>query len=158
VRYTGSWKLLLAELAESHADLLCTYVTTFKQGQNWVHWASFSSPDENIEEENLLRGFFPFARMSKRLMRAIDERCRRGWAGHPEVLWPTIAQSVGASIEEIGGSSKQVPQSRFNKFYEATFTKSGLFLSTFGAWPSYSEKNNFSVSSPPDILWHPVKE
>jgi hypothetical protein len=158
VRFSGNWESLFCELSESSADLLCTYLTTHDEGRDWVHWQSFLSPGTPVGEADLLRGFFPFSRLSGRLMRAIDERCRIGWAGHYEVLWPTIARTIGASIEEIGGHGSFVPDSRRGRYYEGAITPAGHFLSTFGAWPSYSDRNSFGQAAWPDLLWHPVKE
>jgi hypothetical protein len=158
VRFSGKWSTLFNELNSSPAELLCTHVTPFKYGREWVHWSSFSAAGKDIAEDNLIRGFFPFCRLSNRLMRAIDERCRLGWTGHPEVLWPTIARAVGASIEDIGGTGPSVPESRRGKFYQRSITHAGHFLSTFGAWPAFSNKNSFNPSTWPDTLWHPVKE
>ena len=105
VRYTGDWVLLLDELAGSSAALLCSHLTTRKQNPDWMHWKSFTCADGSVESPDLIRAFLPFVRLSRDLMRAIDERCRLGWAGHYEVLWPTIAREVGLPIEEIGGSA-----------------------------------------------------
>ena len=116
VRYTGDWGPLFDELAKSSAALLCSHLTTQKQNPDWIHWKSFSSGDGLVEGHDLVRAFLPFVRLSKGLMRAIDERCRLGWAGHPEVLWPTIAQEVGLPIEEIGGSGSAVPPERRGKY------------------------------------------
>jgi len=158
VRFTGSWRELFAVLNESSADLLCTFLTKFEQGRDWMHWKSFSTPDDSVKEDDLYRAFLPFCRLSKTLMQAIDERCREGWTGHPEVLWPTVAHAVGGNIEDIGGSGPSTPDSRRDKYYFSALPTAGLFLSTFGAWPAYSEKSAFRQISLPDILWHPVKE
>jgi hypothetical protein len=159
VRYTGDWGSLFDELAKSSAALLCSHLTTQKQNPDWIHWKSFSCADGSVEGHDLVRAFLPFVRLSKGLMRAIDERCRLGWAGHPEVLWPTIAQEVGLPIEEIGGSGSAVPPERRGKYYHSAMAPSGLFLSTFTAWPYFSEKSNFEQAPlPTNTLWHPVKE
>jgi hypothetical protein len=158
VRFTGSWTDLFEDLKNSNADMLCTHVTSFLHDKDWAHWSSFSAGEDIVTEENMIRGFLPFSRMSNTLMRAIDDRCSRGWTGHNEVLWPSIVKAIGGTIEEIGGNGASVPASRKGKYYFSAFWPSGLFLSTFGAWPSYSVKSNFRAGSPSDILWHPVKE
>jgi hypothetical protein len=158
VRYTGDWNLLFEDLNSSSEDLLCTHVASYQQSPDWSHWSSFSAGDETIDKARLVRAFLPFSRLSKRLMQAIDERCRRGWSGHPEVLWPTVAKATGLSIGEIGGLGSLVPDERKGKYYDSAIARSGIFFSTFGAWPFFSAKSAFDVTSPPDLLWHPVKE
>jgi hypothetical protein len=158
VRFTGSWNSLITELSASNADLLCSYVTTFNQNPSWMHWASFLSGSETMKKEDLVRAFFPVSRLSNRLMRAIDGRCQDGWAGQYEVLWTTIARVIGGKIEEIGGVGSAVPAERRGKYYYYSMSPQGLFLSTFAAWPLYSTKSAFHRISPPNILWHPVKE
>lgn len=158
VRFTGSWASFIADLKTSEADLLCSYVTQYHHSPDWMHWGSFSSGNELIGKENLVRAFFPVARLSKSLMRTIDERCERGWAGQYEVLWTTIAKTANGKIEEIGGVGSAVPPIRHGKYYNYMMAPNGLFLSTFGAWPSYSLKSSFHTSSIKNILWHPVKE
>jgi hypothetical protein len=157
VRYTGDWGEFLDELCGSSADLLCAHFSSLRQSPDWVHWGSFSSADVNVVAADMVRAFLPFTRLSKEMMRAIDERCRNGWTGHPEVLWPTIAKTSGLQIEEIGGLGPSVPSNRRGKYYHSATAPSGIFFSTFAAWPIYSGKNAFQETSPKDILWHPVK-
>ncbi len=158
VRYTGDWGDLFSELVGSNAALLCTHLVSQRGSPEWMHWKSFVSADGSVKEPDLIRAFLPFTRLSKQLMRAIDERCRLGWAGHPEVLWPTIAAQAGLTIEEIGGFGSTTPPHRRGKYYQSAVAPGGLFFSTFAAWPFLSLKSDFSRASPPDTLWHPVKE
>lgn len=158
VRFAGNWSDIVSDLARSSADLLCAHLTEFRQNPDWMHWDSFSSGDEPVGEGGLVRAFLPFYRMSRPLMRAIDERCRRDWTGHPEVLWPTICRAVGLAVEEIGGTGATVPDERKGRYYHSCMTEAGIFLSTFSAWPAYSEKSDFNRTAPTGILWHPVKE
>ncbi len=158
VRFTGNWGTFLDELSKSSADLLCSHVTKFQQSPNWMHWKTFSAGTMEIETAHQLRGFLVFSRFSNRLIRSIDECCQSGWTGHNEVLWPTIAAFKGMLIEEIGGVSDFVPAKRKGKYYASAMLPLGIFVSTLAAWPLYSEKSNFLISSPRDILWHPVKE
>ena len=158
VRFTGNWKTIIDDLMKSDADLLCTHLTSRRSDPNWMHWNAFSSGNEKLDETDMIRAFLPFCRMSQKLMRSIDSRCKNDWAGHPEALWPTIAKSAGLKIEEIGGRSQNVPTDRRGKYYDSFMSQSGVFLSTFGAWPFYSAKSNFQASSPQDVLWHPVKQ
>lgn len=158
VRYTGDWRTIFRDLARSDADLLCAHVRTFEQGSDWMHWGSFSTGGAALNREDLLRGFLPFCRVSNKLMRAIDDRCQRGWTGHYEALWPTICKAIGGRIEEIGGVGPAVPAERVGKYYHSAEPMAGLFLSNFCAWPAFKASNDFMAVSPPDMLWHPVKE
>jgi Protein of unknown function (DUF3405) len=159
VRFTGQWRALFEDLLPSEADLLCAHITELPQDPNWVHWDSFSSGRETVLPGEQIRAFLPLCRASRRLLEAVDERCQQGWAGHPEVLWPTVARVAGFRIEEIGGSSQFTPANRKNSYYFSARIGSRGFLSTFGAWPFYSEKSNFQQGLQTEgVLWHPVKE
>jgi hypothetical protein len=157
VRYTGSWTALLDELGSGDADLMCTHVTAHAQDPDWEHWGTLKQPDGDHPKDGILRGFMPFCSITKRLFGKIDEYCSLGWRGHYEVLWPTIASLEGFDIEEIGGDSPFTPRSRSNRFYHSRYINKDLFLSTFGAWPNYSDTSDFNAHLK-DTLWHPVKD
>lgn len=114
--------------------------------------------DIDVPVAMLRRGFFPFCRISRQLFTTIDKYYQAGWSGHYEALWATIAEVAGHRIEAIlGGDPDFIPMERMNKYAYSTPNNGDFFLSTFGAWPYYSEKSNFVGQSPKNILWHPVK-
>jgi hypothetical protein len=157
VRYTGSWRLLFEDLGRSESDLLCTQVG--KYDPRWMHWKSMVTGNAIVPVEMWRKAFLPFFRVSRRLLHAIDECYQAGWSGNCEAVWPTIAHLNGLNIEEIGGDSDYVPRERRNKYYLSASVDEKIFLSTFNAWPYYSEKSDFARHrEPADMLWHPVKE
>ena len=158
VRFTGSWSNIFDDLLRTEADLLGAYICSHASFPEWFHWAKFSTPGALVEDEDKVRGFFPFCRLSSRLIGLIDRHCRQGWTGHPECLWPTVARLHSCTIEEIGGHGAYVPESRKGKYYHCS-EGSAVFLSTFMSWPNYSHSSRFSsTAQPPDTLWHPVKD
>ena len=64
----------------------------------------------------------------------------------------------GLVREEIGGFGSATPSIRRGKYYHSAVASGGLFFSTFAAWPFLSAKSDFERTSPPNVLWHPVKE
>lgn len=55
-----------------------------------------------------VRGLFPIARLSNRMLRRIDEIGLAGWDGMYELTWPTIALQSGLVIEDFGGAGEFV--------------------------------------------------
>jgi hypothetical protein len=157
VRYSGSWTALVEELDRASADLLCTHLTRHKNDLAWAHWTTLKSPQGELTNDAKLRGFMPFCRVSQRLFGTIDQYCSKQWRGHYEALWPTVASLEGFVVGEIGGDSPFTPQSRSKRLYHSSYINKDLFLSTFGAWPNYSDTSNFGAHIK-DTLWHPVKE
>ena len=157
VRFSGDWNIIFDDLALSDADLLCTQVTNYEDNPDWVQWKTLIKPTHSAENAKLLGGFMPFCRISQRLMAKMDEYYRGDWAGHYEVLWPTIALRESLTVEDIGGRGRYTPSSRAGKYYRSAYID-GIYLSTFGAWPFYSSKSSFNNHLPTNVLWHPVKE
>jgi hypothetical protein len=159
VRFSGGWDFLFDDLLKSDADLLCTHLASYRSSPGWMHWRTFESGGETVPDDEKIRCFLPFCRLSNKLLRQIDSHYSRNWSGHFEALWPTIARLTGCKIEEIGGEGVYVPASRKGKYYYSHFISNLVFLSTFNAWPYYSNASRFESSSfPPNTLWHPVKD
>ncbi|NUB28520.1 DUF3405 domain-containing protein [Azospirillum brasilense] len=158
VRYSGKWREFFEEFTNTDADLVCAHLTKRTSGDQWMFWGSLASPD--CAEENHIRGFLPLTRASNRLMSCINEAYINGWSGHPESTWPTIAKANDFSLEAIGGKGSFTPKNRQGKYYQSAYFESGVFLSTFAAWPAYSASNNFErghIRNYENLLWHPVK-
>lgn len=117
VRYTGSWRHLLDDLAARPADLLGTTVQRRAENPLWANWPSVSTGGETVAEEHWIKSFIPFGGVTPALLAAVDARYRRGWTGHCEALWPMIASLEGLSIEDIGGRGSFVPPGREGRHY-----------------------------------------
>jgi hypothetical protein len=159
VRFSGAWPELFADLSSSGADLLCTTMQTWAENPNWAHWGTLNAGGEDVPLERRVKGFMPFCRLSHTLLAACDARYRRGWSGHSEVIWPTIASLAGLLLEDIGGNGSFTPAARRGRYYQNTPSEWSQFPGTFVYRPSFADRNLFGPQCHfAGTLWHPVKE
>jgi hypothetical protein len=159
VRFTGSWASLFDDLASSDADLLCTTAQSHADNSAWAHWSTLLTGGEEIAIEQRIKGYMPFARLSRRLLERCDARYRAGWSGHPEVLWPTIAAASGLRVEDIGGNGPFTPAARRGRYYYNNPHHWSLFPGTFVFRPCFADHEDLSGPRTrfAGWLWHPVK-
>jgi hypothetical protein len=157
VRFTGNWETLFDSVASSDADILCANIERWHPNSTWVHWATFQTGKEKVEEQNYMMGFLPVCRVTSRALRHIDNRLQEGWNGHPEAVWLTALNHGRYKIEEIGGDSPFTPPERKGRYYGFGIIKALGRLGTFNAWPVYADSSNFPAYVK-DVLWHPVKD
>ncbi|HVA39306.1 MAG TPA: hypothetical protein VNF49_01465 [Candidatus Binataceae bacterium] len=159
VRFSGAWPELFADLSSSGADLLCTTMQTWAENPNWAHWETLTTGGEDVPLERRVKGFMPFCRLSHALLAACDARYRRGWGGHSEVIWPTVASLAGLSLEDIGGNGSFTPAERRGRYYQNTPSEWSQFPGTFVYRPCFADRNLFGPQCHfAGTLWHPVKE
>ena len=159
VRFSGAWPQLFGDLSSSSADLLCTTMQTWTENPNWAHRDTLVSAGEEVPLERRIKGFMPFSRASRALLKECDARYRRGWGGHHEVLWPTIGNLAGLRLEDIGGNGSFTPAGRRGRYYHNTASEWSQFPGTFVFRPSFADRNLFGPECHfKGTLWHPVKE
>ena len=159
VRFSGAWPQLFTDLSSSSADLLCATMQTWTENSNWAHWDTLVSAGEEVPPERRVKGFMPFLRASRALRKECDARYRRGWGGHHEVLWPTIASLAGFGLEDIGGNGHFTPAARRGRYYHKTASERSQFPGTFVFRSSFADHNLFGPECHfKGTLWHPVKE
>lgn len=152
VRYTGSWRAFFSHFESSNADLLGTSLMKRDECPDWTWWKSLHLGDRAIEQDGLIRGFFPIYRLSNRALRQLDAEYRTGVGGHYECLVPTLLNHAGCSIEDIGGDGDFVKRENINRFYLNNRANHSLAPGTFVFIPPLHRPGKR-----PDTLWHPVK-
>jgi hypothetical protein len=159
VRFSGAWPELFENLSSSGADLLCTTMQTWAENPKWAHWETLKTGGEDVPLERRVKGFLPFCRLSSALLAACDARYRKGWSGHSEVIWPTVASLEGLSLEDVGGDGSFTPAERRGRYYRNTPSEWSQFPGTFVFRPSFADRNLFGPECHfTGTLWHPVKE
>jgi len=150
VEYTGDPARLFADLAGKHEDLLATHVTQCVD--DWIYTKSFRSPGIDLAADAKWLTFFPFYRVSRQALDAIDRSYLDGWDGHHEMTWPTILKRAECSILDIGGQGPHVAQENINRHYIGVpgnaFEKHGSFGTMHIRLRPGKQQN---------VLWHPVK-
>jgi hypothetical protein len=163
VRFSGPWAELFTPLAASAADLLATTVQTYPHNPDWYHWDNFYPPAEAIPRQQRLKAFLPFCRLSHAAMDVLHAAYSAGWAGHSEVLVPTLAWRAGLKVEDIGSWGAFTPPARRGKFYKNSPLHRLLSPGTFVFRPAFlddsADKALYAPSGAPrGLLWHPIKE
>ena len=150
VEYTGDPALLFADLAGKDEDLLATHVTQCVE--NWTYAKNFRCPGVELAADARWLTFFPFYRVSRKALAAIDGCYLEGWDGHHEMAWPTILKRAQCSIVDIGGQGAHVSEENINRHYigmpGSAFEKHGSFGTMQIRLRPGKQQN---------VLWHPVK-
>ena len=150
VEYTGDPAQLFADLAGKEEDLLATHVTQCVD--DWIYAKNFRSPGTDLAADAKWLTFFPFYRVSRNALDAIDRRYMEGWDGHHEMTWPTILRGAECSILDIGGQGPHVSEENINRHYIGVpgkaFEKHGSFGTMHIRLRPGKQKN---------VLWHPIK-
>ena len=99
VRFGGDWGDFFRHFLDNKADLLATYVKTYKEDPHWNWWNAI-----NLQvEQDCLRGvFFPVVRFSRRSLASLDRKYRAGALGYCEIIVPTLLNIERMNIEDIG--------------------------------------------------------
>lgn len=153
VRYTGNWADFFACWASNDADLLTTHIRMNPQEPGW-YWWNLEHPSRNIPVTNRLRCFYPIFRASCGAMNYLHKALADGWAGHGEVLLPTLLFHAGYSLEDFGGSGPFVRTENREKFYlDSTPSDYGELRDGSFRWrPVMAEPGPV-----PGKLYHPIK-
>lgn len=117
VRFAGDWAVLFDYFRHNPSDFLSAYVRRWNDRCSWSWWHHLTHPSRNIPLVRRLRSFNPIYRISNRALSIIDRCHRDGWAGHHEVLLPTLLSDSDCRIEDFGGQGEFVPPDRRNRFY-----------------------------------------
>ena len=99
VQFGGDWGDFFRHFLDNKADLLGTYIKTYKDEPNWYWWNKM-----NLQvNRDYLRGmFFPVARFSRRALAFLDQKYRAGALGYCEIIVPTLLNMERMNIEDIG--------------------------------------------------------
>jgi hypothetical protein len=151
VEFSGRWSEFFNAFADNASDLICSSAHRYETNQAWDWWRSVKWP-ENTNKPELIRGFFPFARLSGRAIDAIIDAGRSGVDGFYEAIWPTVVNHRGMKVEDFGGDGEFVRPGNVNRWYTSTLTSQTLAPGSFVARPI-----RFRPGLKANRLWHPVK-
>lgn len=153
VRFTGRWTTLVDDARPAEPDLVGTTLCTRQSAPDWRFWYTLDTPaGVDAHAHEMVRGFFPVLRLSRRALEILDAAYRRGWTGHCEGAVPTILHAHGLRLEDLGGDGPFVRAGNVNRFYTNTPADPLLSPGTFVFRPRRDRAGPI-----PDMLWHPVK-
>lgn len=152
VAYSSPWHRFFAAFEDDPSDLLATVVFRRRDYPDWLFWPSLVTAGEAPDDRQALRSFMPIFRASGDLVRAVDAAYRKGWSGHMECTWATIAAMRGLTVGDFGGDGEFAAAHNRGRFYSSTPSDMYLSPGTMVFKPAL-----FRSGSSPDMLWHPVK-
>jgi hypothetical protein len=120
----------------------------------WHWWNEIHAPAGEISAAHKLRGFLPVARLSQRGFTCLRDGVAAGWHGFLEGLVPTLLQSSGLRVADIGGDGPFVPEGFHNRFYTSVGDPTGALVNLG------SMRYRAPIAFPriePGRLYHPVK-
>jgi hypothetical protein len=150
VEFSGRWSEFFNAFADNTSDLLCTNMFRHETNPTWGWWKTLVWPHGPKPE--LIRAFFPFARLSAQAIDAIIAAGQNGIDGFYEVVWPTVLMHRGLVIEDIGGDGEFVRPANVDRWYTSTLTSEKLSPGTFVFRPI-----RFRPGRKRNTLWHPIK-
>ena len=152
-RFSGSWETLFDAFKDQDADLVTSYIHRHAEEPDWGHWR-LSHPTQTIPLEARLRCFHPLYRISRPALKFLEKAHTEGWAGHSELLIPTLLHYNKYSLQDFGGDGSFVPVGWENKFYTAPMhgTHGALDLGTLRFRPVHEQ-----IGSLKDKIYHPIK-
>ncbi len=154
VRYSGPWSELFDAFRDLPHDLLCAHLRPYIHEPGWAWWRHIHSPGSVVPKSRLLRGFLPVARLSHRGFERLRDAVDEGWVGFMEGLIPTLFQTSGLLLGDLGGDGPFVPAGFTNRFYTSISDPKGSLkgLGTMRYRPLIQFPRIL-----PGRLYHPVK-
>lgn len=102
VDFNGKWDFFFDSVtANSTGDFISSHIRRYSKSPHWHWWASFYSPHNEIQEENLFRSFNPIYKLSNRALKYLDTSLKNGYIGHHEVLFATLLINAGFVVEDF---------------------------------------------------------
>ena len=106
VMFTGDWANLMRMFEADTSDLLCSHVAGYrKDNEDWDWWQTLKAPADALRGSDpvslVAKGFLPIYRISARALAKILSYQRDGWAGHFEVLIPTVLRHAGFPVKDL---------------------------------------------------------
>lgn len=116
VHFAGDWRVFFDYFANNDADLLASHLRRFDEEPDW-RWWRLDHPEQTIPLPARWRAFHPVYRLSAAALAHIDAAHRQGWAGHYEMLVPTLLSAAGYRLQDFGGSGSLVAAGDHQRFY-----------------------------------------
>lgn len=152
--FSGDWRVLFDAMADCTADILAVNITRHRLIPDWPLWKSIEVPaGSELPDVDRIRVHLAISRFSHRVNEVLVPVYSKGWAGHAEALFCSLAAANGLEVEDIGGDSEFAKPDNVNRFYRSTRTSNSLGPGTLVFRPPMH-----TVGREPNMLWHPVKK
>lgn len=154
VRFSGSWKTLFNAFENVEAGLIAAHFARYAEEPEWPFW-ELSHPRLFIPLEQRWRCFQPIYRISNAALASICAAHLDGWAGHHEVLVPTLLAKNCFSFLDFGGKGRYVLPGTENRFYTARpLNRAGVLDKGTLRWRPAHRRTGLRRNK----IYHPVKK
>jgi len=153
VRYSGNWEEFFKCFDDKNkSDLLTAQIRFYNEEPEWNLWY-LNHPVYSIDESKRIASFNTIMRLSNEALKFLHDSLSDGWAGHLEVLIPTLLHKKPFILEDFGGVGKFCRQENINKHYIGSdYSKSLIDVGTMRY-----RMHMFYVGFYKNKLYHPVK-
>lgn len=154
VFFSGDWKDFFYPFKKNKADFLTSHIRRFEEEPDWIWW-QLTHPNQHIPQSERLRSFNPIYRISASALASIDQAHQSGWAGHYEVLVPTLLQADGFCLNDFGGKGTFAQDGDHDRYYiddDSSDLQGGLRRGTMRYRPKF-----YFPGWHKNKLYHPVK-
>lgn len=154
VCYNGEWENFFDFFTNTpiDSDFLSCNVQDYNDQPSWYWWNTIAHPTKQIPQTLKVRSFNPIYRLSNRALKYLHEKLSEGWAGHHEIVIPTLLKNAGFLINDFGGKGKYVIPGCTNKFYIPPLNDEDLDFGTVRFRPFICKEEINKT-----FLYHPVK-
>ncbi len=155
VHWEGVWSVFFEHFRNSPSDVLAATMQQIDEVPHKENSPPYPRqvipPGMTWERKNVIKGFLPACRLSRRALDALATAYRAGLGGHYEINVPSVPAQQGMPVEDFGGRGRYVRPENRDRFY-------------FARGDTYSHSPGSFVFRPPqrvlpkrNTLWHPVK-
>jgi hypothetical protein len=113
VIFNGKWKDFFDKIPQEY-DFVTSHIRRYEDMKDWFWWDSYRVPGEDFNTD-MISSFNPVYRISNRALAYIDDRLKKGYRGHHEVLMPTLLYKAGFKLADLGSVENHLtPHLSFN--------------------------------------------
>lgn len=159
VDFAGNWADFFQQVNRLDADLIGTTLLPRSEDPHWMHWPWFEPPAD-VAPALQVRSFLPIARYSRCLLNRYHEAAKTGlWRGHSEAILPTLANTHGYRLHDLGGTSRWHEQPSTPWYHNTPhhpYLTPGTFVYRPPIHDCYYHENPFAFTER-NQLYHPIK-
>jgi hypothetical protein len=153
VHFSGEWKYFFDFFNLCKHDFISAHLRSYSEEPEWFWWTALIHSTHSIPMDKRIRSFNPIYRISAKALQFIHNALINKWAGHHEVLLPTLLYYNQFRLLDFGGQGNFVPKNNNNRFYtSASDPKGDLNEGTMRYRPVWNEPGEEK-----NKLYHPVK-
>lgn len=101
VFFKGDWATFFLYFESIERDFVTSLIHKYPYNPFWTWWNYLEAPNQ-IPKKRRLSSFNPIYRLSNKAICFVDRELRNGVCGHDEVVLPTILNTAGYTLLDLG--------------------------------------------------------